>query len=197
MLVDLATRRAELERLGFTILREDESSLVASRSKWHWECFLTKLTTIVLVRRVPTVTVDDMAADRRWLKTSVSQLDPSALPVGFQKARSFLAVYLADQPDPAAVHKCAERPKVELASFYVPAIVDGAGNATYYDKTAIFGGIYFPIFRFLLSRLCRPQEPPPASEPKSAPGLVLTFGCLGVFALMCLCPLVAIVADAL
>jgi len=187
--LELASRRAELERLGFTILKQDAGSLVARRSKWHWECFLTNLTTVVLVRRVPTVSAADMGADRRWLKGAVSELDPSALPVGFQKGRAFLMVYLVDHPDPTALDEAAKRPAMELATFHLPAVVDPSGSATYYDHTPIFGGIYFPIFRFLLRRICLPHEPPPAREPKSGVGLALSCGCLGFLLLLCLFPL--------
>lgn len=177
MSLDLNDRRRELERLGFRVVSEDAGALVATRKKWHWECFVTQLTIVALVRRVASVTAADMDADEQWLHDNAARLDPSTLPRGFQKGRAFLSVYLADRVDTTAVERARRKPALKFATFYLPAVVDATGSSAWYDATPIFGAVYYPIFQFLLRRLLSPTGAPP-KEPPSKVGILMTAGCL-------------------
>ncbi|MCU0676205.1 MAG: hypothetical protein MUE69_25865, partial [Myxococcota bacterium] len=122
--LDLGARKAELLRLGFRLIAEDATSFVAVRSKWYWECMFTKMTTLVVVRRVAAVSAEDIGADAKWILTNADKLDPSALPTGFQKGRIYLAVYLADRVDETAWARAAKKPWSDFGTFFVPAVRD-------------------------------------------------------------------------
>lgn len=184
--LDLQARKVELLRLGFRMLAEDTTSFVAVRSKWYWECMVTKMTTIVVVRRVASVTADDIGADAKWILANADKLDPSGLPTGFQKGRIYLAVYLADHVDESAWARAAKKPWADFGTFFVPAVRD-ASRSAYFSGTRIWGAVFYPIFRFLLGRLVEPWQPAPEKEPLSVPGLVSTLLVLFLLIGMCLC----------
>lgn len=184
--LDLGSRKAELLRLGFRVLAEDATSLVAARSKWHWECMLTKLTIVVVVRRCARVDAEAIGEDARWLIKNADSLDPSGLPTGFQKGRVYLAVYLADHVDDSAWARAAKKPWSDFGTFFVPAVRD-AQRAVQYSGTRIWGAVYYPIFLFVTRRLLAPWEPAPPKEPLSRPGLISTGLVLFILISICLC----------
>ncbi len=191
--LDLGARRAELQRLGFRILAEDPTSLVAVRSKWHWECMFTKMTTFAVVRRVTHVTAEDIGADAKWIMTNADKLDPSGLPVGLHKGRIYVAVYLTDHADESAWTRAEKKPWSDFGTFFVPAVRD-AGRTAFYSGTRIWGAVYYPIFQFIVRRLLEPWQPAPDKEPKSTPGVVMTALVLFLLLSVCLCPIAAFLA---
>jgi hypothetical protein len=194
--LDLGARKAELLRLGFRVIAEDATSFVAVRSKWYWECMFTKMTTLVVVRRVAAVSAEDIGADAKWILTNADKLDPSALPTGFQKGRIYLAVYLADRVDETAWARAAKKPWADFGTFFVPAVRD-ASRAVYFSGTRIWGAVYYPIFQFLLGRLVEPWRPAPEKEPLSVSGLIMTLLVLFMLIGACLCiPLAIAIGNA-
>lgn len=191
--LDLASRKAELLRLGFRVLAEDATSFVAARSKWHWECFFTKMTTIAVVRRVPLVTADDIGADAKWILAHADKLDPSGLPIGFQKGRIYLAVYLADRVDDTAWARAIKKPWADFGTFFIPAVRDAVRSA-HYDKTRIWGAAFYPIFQFLIRRLLEPWQPAPEKEPISKPGLIALLIVLTMLIGLCVCPIAIVLS---
>ncbi|MEZ4251817.1 MAG: hypothetical protein R3B99_26705 [Polyangiales bacterium] len=184
--LDLAARKTELQRMGFRLLAEDATSFVAVRSKWYWECMFTKMTTLVVVRRVANVTAEDIGNDAKWILTNADKMDPSGLPTGFQKGRIYLTVYLADRVDDSAWARAAKKPWADLGTFFVPAVRD-ANRSEFFRGTRIWGAVYYPIFQFLLGRLVEPWQPAPDKEPLSTSGMVMTLLVLFMLIGMCLC----------
>jgi hypothetical protein len=170
----LDAQRKDLETLGFRIVSEREDELVAVRPKWHWDCLFTKLTYVVFVRRTPNLTVADIEADRTRLQDQAKQIDPSALPRGFQKGVVVLTCYLADHVDPAARELCEQSPKVRFAFFYLPAVLDqSSGRAHYIRSTPMWGALFYGKFRHIIGRLLEPARTS-GGEPVSVAGVVFT-----------------------
>jgi len=169
----LEAQRAELERQGYRVVASLPDGFVASRAKWHWDCMVTKLSMLVLVREVAQVDEATITADLVSLAKNAASYDPSALPRGFQKGRGLVAFYVAGRATPGAVALATSRPKIQFASIPLVGIVEPAG-AHYYQETPFVGGIYFSKFRYLLSRLAAPTTPGADTEPLSIPGIVLT-----------------------
>lgn len=182
--LELASRRTELERQGYRVIEEEPQLLTAVRSRWYWDCAVTKLTLLVRVRRVQWVTAQLMHADRKWLNQHAGELDPSALPRGFQKGRAVVVIYLADDADEDARQLAAKPPSMEFASFQMAAILEGSGRQTWYSSTRIWGAVYYPKFRHAIQRMIDPAAPS-AGEPVSALGVVLLL--LIVLPLLALC----------
>ncbi len=187
--LDLPSRRIDLERQGYRIIEEQPQLLTAVRSRWYWDCAVTKLTLLVRVRRVGRVTGQLMQADRKWLNQHAGELDPSALPRGFQKGRAVLVIYLADDADEDARQLAARPPSMEFASFQMAAILESSGRQTWYSSTRLWGAVYYPKFRHAIQRMIDPAAPA-TGEPVSALGVVLLL--MIVLPLLALCCLPAL-----
>src|SRR5262245_31980079 len=134
--MSIEAQRQELQRLGFKIIEDSGDRLVATTKRFHWDCVCTRLSYVVVVREVPELTPESIAADRTRLEEEARQLDPSSLPRGLQKGTAVVAAYVADRVTPAARDLCAQSPKTRFAYFYIPAVLDrGAGVAHYVKGT--------------------------------------------------------------
>jgi hypothetical protein len=186
---ELAARRKVLEELGYHVVAADDQRVVAARQKWYWDCFVTKLTTVVFVKRVERLDVQMMEEDRKRLEQEAKTIDTSLLPRGFQKGTGVFVCYLAGSVDPAVAALVQRKPATRWAYFYFPVVVDlGAQGAGYYcHETPAWGAIYYGKFRFLAERLAAPGTPG-RSEPISAAGIVL----IVIIVLMLLAPLLMI-----
>jgi hypothetical protein len=170
----LATKRAELERLGFQIVEETPETLVATTKRFHLDCMFTAVSYVVFVRHVPELTPERIEQDRLELQQRASSIDPSRLPRGLQKGTAVLTAYLADRVTPEARELCERRPAVRFAYFYIPAVLDrSTGLAHYLRTTPLWGGIYFSKFRFLLANLLE-SSTPATTWPVSVAGALLT-----------------------
>lgn len=189
----LEAHRQELERQGYRIVGTLADGFVAARSKWHWDCMATKISTLVLVRAVADVDAPTILADRAMLTQNATRYDASALPRGFQKGRALVTFYVAERATPDAIALASARPPVDFASFSLAGISEG-GRGHFYRETPLFGGIYFSKFRYLLGRLVEPTASPD-DEPLSVPGVVLS-GVLaaGIVGPFCCLPIACIVS---
>lgn len=172
LLPELQQRRAELERLGFSIVYQDDQSVIGTRAKWHWDCFFVKLTTVAWVKRVQEVSAQLMIQDRQWLQANASRLDPSKLPVGFQKGRAATIVYLADRAWDDAKQAVTTSPPIELGAIFLPAIRLGTNESFTFTGTPLWGAALYPKIKFIVRRLLDPQHPD-AKEPISVVGAVM------------------------
>jgi hypothetical protein len=179
---ELEVRRAALEALGFRVVFADSVSVIATRARWYWDAFFTKLTTVVWVKRVRTLTAHDMEVDRQWLAANASNLDPSTLPVGFQKGRSSVVVYLADQASDDARARAASSPPIEFGSVSLAGILEGAGHRHCFMGTPMWGAVFYGKLKFLVQKMIAPAEGPP-KEPVSLLGAGMVIFLLGTMAL--------------
>ena len=170
---ELASRKAELERQGFTILAEGPVLVTAGRGRWYWDCAMTKLVYTVFVRRVPVLDETTYFADRVKLEEEAASLDASALPRGFQKGNAVIVLYVADRVDPEVLERIEHKPERGFAKFHFPVVLDlSTGRGTYLESTPHWGSLYYPKFRHLAERLLHP-EAPPTKEPLSGMGVAL------------------------
>lgn len=195
--LDLSARAAELEAMGFTILEQDEHHVDAVRSKWMWECLATKMTTIVRVRRVGLVTRKLMLEDQKYIAKNASSLDPSMLPGGFQKGRSVMFAYLADEAAPEALQLAQKPPTMDFAAFNMFAILEASGQQTWYQGTRLWGAVYYAKFQHFMRNLMEPGRHAPG-DPLSMPGLIISLllgGMLG--GICCGMPALLFLAEAM
>jgi hypothetical protein len=188
MSLDLESRKADLTRMGYTVRYEEPGLFVASYARWYWDCMVTKLSYITLVRRVSHLTPQIIQADLASLAQRATEYDPSALPRGFQKGRALVAFYLADTADPEAIRIAKSAPKLDFASFTMAGILEANGNQSWYDKTALWGAVFYAKFHHLMRRLVAPSAAP-SSEPISIPGAIL----MGFLVLMLVSPCVCLI----
>ena len=164
-----------LERLGFNLVSAENTEYqIGIRQKWYWDCIMTKLTQLVVVRTVETLTLDIMEQDRRFLEEKAKSLDPSRLPKGMQKGSAIIMCYKAKEITPEAKLRCIEKPSARFAFFYVPAVLDlSTGECHYIKSTPVWGAIYYAKFRFIIRQVLG-QEEPKDTEPLSKIGLSIT-----------------------
>jgi hypothetical protein len=184
---ELEQRRAELERMGFKIVYEDSQSVIGTRAKWHWDCFFVKLTTVAWVKRVPEVSAQTMEADKQWLKANAARLDPSALPIGFQKGRCAAIVYLADRAWDDAKARAGATPAMEFGAIFLTAIRESTGEVHAFTGTPLWGAALYPKIKFVVRRLLDPMSPD-AKEPLSMVGAIMVV-ILGLMLVFCFCGL--------
>ena len=164
-----------IERLGFNLVSAENAEYqIGIRQKWYWDCIMTKLTQLVVVRTVETLTIDIMEQDRIFLEEKATSLDPSRLPKGMQKGSAIIMCYKAKKVTPAAKSRCIEKPNVRFAFFYVPAVLEtSTGECHYVKSTPVWGSIYYAKFRFIIRQVLG-QEAPRDTEPLSKIGLSIT-----------------------
>jgi len=166
-----SSRRAELERLGFDILQDDEEALLAQRHRWHLD-LMSKIGIMVWVQSVERLTLDRLRDDQGALRSHFAAHDPQPhWPVGLQRGRVLLPVYLAEAADPEALAKAAAAPSPEFAGFLFPVVVT-PDDAVWHEQTPLMGAIFYPLLRWFAARMARPDDDAPA-EPESAAGKVL------------------------
>jgi hypothetical protein len=173
--MDLDAQRAELTRLGYAIVSQDDEGIVATRSAWYPDAIATWLRSVVFIRPVTVLDMSILTEDRAHMLEAARELLPSLLPRWLQKSRAVVAVYLADAVDPDAKAFC-ESPQAlaPFESLFYPAALDRSSGASYYwQGTPVWGGVYFSKLRFLVRRLTGPT-PEPALEPVSVFGVVMT-----------------------
>ncbi|GAP98419.1 hypothetical protein [Leptolyngbya sp. NIES-2104] len=181
----LIGQQAELERLGFQILQAEQDRIVAGRRSFYWECFLTYVNYTIFVQRVDKLSAAMMMNDRDRLIPESKQVNLSPIPRGLQSGNAVLVVYVADRVEPDAQELCERQGKLGFAEFYVPAALDLERNTGFLiQKTPAWGAVYYPRFRYILSRLLSPQGTP-NQEPLSKLGIVMSAIAFG-FPIVCL-----------
>ena len=172
--MNLDDQRTELERMGYAIVSATESDLVAVRSRRCWDGLATKLTAVVFVRSLPSLTGAEIQADAARMLAAAKDVDPSRLPQGLLKNRAAIAVYLAGTVEPEARQICASPQPVRLPSLFYPATLERSSGTAYYSKaTPLWGGVFYAKFRYLVQRLLEPASAA-ATEPVSLFGVVMT-----------------------
>lgn len=177
--------RDELLQLGYTIVTDDATQLVALRSKWHWDCVASKITFVVYVRPVERLTAQMIAADREPLIAHAKALDPSKLPPGFQKGLAVVPVYIADVVEPDARLVLEGEQAFAMGIFYFPAAFDRAsGSALFLRRTPVLGWVLFSKLRHVAGRLLEPAQTP-SREPVSKLGALLMVSVAVLIPLSC------------
>jgi hypothetical protein len=169
----LDEQRAEMERLGYAIVSQSDSQVVGVRTRWFWDCFATSLTTVIFVRSVEALTAPLVEEEGRRMVAQARDIDPSSLPLGFQKGRAVVAIYVADQVAPDAQRLCNSPQPVRFATLFFPAALErSSGQVHYLRRTPMWGGVYFGKLRYPVQRLIDPANAL-EKEPISAFGSVL------------------------
>ena len=180
----LTPQRDELTRLGFEILSESDLQIVAVRQKWYWDVLGTKLTQVVFVWSVATLSGTELGTDLGRLRDYAATLDPSRLPRGLQKGLAVIPVYLADTIEADAQQSLQSKPSVGFAVMCFPAARDMSTGASFIPHgTAMVGRAYMPKLRFVARRLVDPEHAP-GREPVSALMIVLGLIILAAIALI-------------
>lgn len=180
----LEQQRAELERLGYSIVEQSEYEVVGVRSKWYWDCFATNMTVVVFVRATGPLHAVHIQSQTEATIARAKQLDPFRLPVGFQHGRAVVPVYLADGLQPDAQYLCASEQPMRYGVQFFPAALDKTtGQAHYLRTTPIWGAVYFAKWRYLVQHLIEPhnaEDREPISKFGTVYGIVLLVLVLGM-----------------
>ncbi|MCL1913783.1 MAG: hypothetical protein FWG10_07905 [Eubacteriaceae bacterium] len=107
----------------------------------------TKLKIFSFVAYTPHCTITDISA---YTDASMDYaLDNyKGLPRGLQNGVVSFNVLASDNVDIDAINYAVSRPKKHFAAMRMPVIFDlGTGKLAYYEKTPMWGGIYYKYFR--------------------------------------------------
>jgi hypothetical protein len=176
-------RRRELERLGFTIVRETPDELVAMHARFQLRMPLLGVPHSVIVRRVTRLTLARLEADLEALRAS-----PLA-------SHTTVPVYLADVVDEdarlfVASGRAVTRGWFERAGLF-PVVRDAAtGTGTFLTRTPLLspGLLTLSMARYLAARVLEPWLEPPTIRGRLTKGqaklllVVMTVLCVALIA---------------
>ena len=193
----LNQQRTELEKLGYAIISQTGNEIIGVRRKWFWDCFATNLTMVIFVQTIESLTAARIDEDATRMIAQARDVDRSSLPLGFQRGRAIISVYLAGKVESDAQRLCSSPQKLRYATMFFPAAMDqSTGSVHYLRTTPFFGGFYFGKLRYPVQHLLESAKAP-NKEPVSIVGIVYEFtivlsflcvfcGCLGSISIIIL-----------
>lgn len=165
--LDLAPRREELTRLGFSIVGEDHDCLTAVRSVRAKDLANIQWTTLVRVRRVEHLDAETVRADQAALRADAPGLVPPAkAPLGRRNFRAELLCYLADTADDAARAIALAPPPYDLSAQRQVGILEASAQTSRDTRTGMVMWATRPKVNWLIGRVLDPSSPDPG-EPRS------------------------------
>jgi hypothetical protein len=162
----LGPRRAELGRLGFTILEEGEDQFTAARSGQAGTRGDTRLTIILCVRRVTRLDHTTIDRDQQRLLHVAPELLKPLTPWRARDGRAVLLVYLADSADPGARRFALAQRRVFSAHLQA-GILEADGTLTHTNRIVPNVWPGQPQMDWVIGRVLDPGSPDPG-EPVSA-----------------------------
>lgn len=166
-LLELAPRKAELERLGFTIVRDLADEVVGARVAFHWDLSF-RLLTVCRVRKVGHLDEDGLDKEQDGIEAIAKQTDYTALPRGFQFGWQLLDIWLADSVSDGAKAYCADKVGKGMGVSWHPVVVtpEGATHAS-----PFWGAAMWPKSKHVIQRVGSLEGPEDA--PIAGLGVVL------------------------
>jgi hypothetical protein len=162
----------ELKQMGYSIAHKSDSELVGVRSKWYLDCYATKLTLIVFVKHIASLDENKIKDDIEKAIALSETYDKSFLPLGFQRGRAVIPIYLSNDVSPGVKTFCSDPQPVRFSLIVFPAVFDLSYKTVHYlRKTPIIGSVYFPKLRYLVQRLIDPAKAA-KKEPISCLGII-------------------------
>lgn len=165
--LDLAPRREELTRLGFSIVQEHDDTFTAVRSGRAKDLANIQWTTIVRVRRVEHIDAATIRADQAALREDAPPLDPPArAPLGRMNMRAELLCYLADTADDDARVIAQAPPPYDFKAHRQTGILEASGQRFHLTSSGMVLWATRPKVNWLISRVLDPASADPG-EPRS------------------------------
>ncbi len=145
--------RRDLEHRGFEVTAGEAGELRAVRTRFHGE-LLTRIDTVVWVRRIPVVDAETVRADRERLAEWVRE---NQLP-RFRSRMTVLA-YHADRSTAEARALALAGPTMRSGRFHGLGIRDRDGIHAF-RSVRLRGLAFFPLLNFLVLTTLAPQQRP-------------------------------------
>lgn len=164
----LTDAKTALKAIGFTIVESADSSFVAVRNTFHWDCF-TRLYMVVRVTAGGHFDVATGKAGHKALEAAARRHDTSRIPRGFQQGWSFIDVHLADTADDAGLRWAGDTVGKDFGMSYHTAVQLPEGKPRF--ATPIWGAAFWPKIRHVIEVALAGQARP---APLAPVGLAIT-----------------------
>ncbi|HJN75928.1 MAG TPA: hypothetical protein QGF58_18500 [Myxococcota bacterium] len=189
-MLEIAPRRAELERLGFTIVRDLPDEVVGVRMRFHWDLTM-RLFTVCRLRKVARLERDGLEREQDSIEAIAKKTDTSVLPRGFQFGWQLIDIWLADSASEEVLAFAGDKIGKGFGLSWHPAVVTADG-ATF--ASPIWGAAMWPKNKHVIERVGTLEGPDEA--PLAGLGLALTVlvfwpALAGVVLMLCGLPLIA------
>jgi len=190
-LLDLGERKAELEKLGFTVVRDQADELVGVRLKFHWDLTM-RLFTVVRIRRTQRLEMP-LGSEQDSLEAIAKTTDYSVTPRGFQFGWQLVDIWLADSASDEALAYVGDKVGKGMGVSWHPAVLTADGTLTH--ASPFWGAAMWPKTQHVIERLA--QKSTVENEPIAGIGLFLTLfifwpALASVVLMMCGLPLIAL-----
>jgi len=165
--LDLAPRRNELTRLGYTIVDEAETSFTAVRSVRARDLSNIQWTILMRVKRVDHVDAALVLADRGSLRQDAPPHVPQAkAPLMRQNFRAELVCYLAGTADDEARRLATAEPGYDRTAQRQVGILESDGRVSRTTRSGMMMWATRPKVDWIIQRVLDPASPDPG-EPRS------------------------------
>jgi hypothetical protein len=131
-------------------------TVIGYDKKFKWQWIATQLNTFLVAidydKDLVTVeTIESALTD----SFSYAQKHYNGWPRGFQSGLGVITILVSSQIDAGAIEYCKNlKSKKKWAGFSVPVVIDSSINQIYsFDKNPIWGRIYYPYFKYLISKV--------------------------------------------
>lgn len=164
--------KTALKAIGFTIVEAADTSFVAVRNQFHWDCF-TRLYMVVRVTAGGHFDVAAGKAGHKALDTLATRHDTSRIPRGFQQGWHLIDVHLADSADDAGLRWAGETVGKNLGTSYHTAVLVPGGKPRF--ATPIWGAAFWPKIRHIIDTALSGRATPTPLAPMALAITVLVF----------------------
>jgi hypothetical protein len=150
----LTNLQEAIEKLGYSIVTKSKNEIVAVRNKWYWDCIATNLTLVVFINNVSELDNIIIEKDTQRMITIAKKVDPSKIPMGFQKGRAVIPIYIAEKVSRDAIKIINSSQSMRYGTIIFPGVLDLSTNNAYYLRdTPLWGGLYIPKLRYLVQHI--------------------------------------------
>lgn len=133
------------------------SATVAYKSQFEPALMATQLNFVAVMGTGPKITGEDFK-DFTGKAFDYALQNYKGLPRGLQSGVAVFAFLVSDDIDDAAKWHALKAPEKHFAAMEMPVILDlSEGNLYYYDKTPVWGMIYYKAIRRFIETYFRPD----------------------------------------
>lgn len=148
--------RKELEMSGFRIVMEPQLhdgsmiSIAASRTYFSWKCFIL-LSQHVLLKYIEDATIESLEQFYEQGFLYGKKVNKVPLFRGMQFGFIIIPCFIVNKADQQLIDYVTSRPRKHFAIFEFPVVHElSSGKTYYYEKTAVWGAVYFSEIRSLV-----------------------------------------------
>lgn len=151
--------KTQLENKGILLSDEDildQPNVIGYEKKFKWKWFATQLNTFIIASDLGEQPLSVSVMEKHLAESfNYAKKNYKGWPRGFQSGLAVINILISKNIDIDLKEYC-KKLKVgkKFAGFSIPVVIDSnTGEAFYFEKNPIVGGIYYPHFKRLIKEV--------------------------------------------